>query len=143
MTSGREALLEKLLVSLHLSVPERQTLGTTPIDAEEIAVVVKRLLERNGVFPSHATSWKPGETVFEGFFLVKHQDGTVTMNWQRSNPVRPTELADRGSAKFDDVDAAITAFIQREWSNGIDGIPLLQGSSQLPTRHRITLKGGI
>ena len=115
MTLAREAVLEKLAVSLHLSVPERQTLGSTPISTEEIAGIVKRLLNRNGVFPPHAKPWEPGETVFEGFFLVKHPDGTVIMNWQRSNPIRPTELAAQGSAEFNDVDEAVSAFTQREW----------------------------
>jgi len=46
------------------------------------------------------------------------------MNWQRSNPIRPTELADQGGAKFDDLDTAVSAFIEREWSDGIDGITL-------------------
>jgi hypothetical protein len=51
------------------------------------------------------------------------------MNWQRSNPISPRELADKGSAEFDHVDAAVSAFIEREWSNGIDGIPLLRSRS--------------
>jgi len=124
MTSEREGLLEKLVVSLHLSVPERQILGSASISVDEVAAVVKRLLDRNGVFPAQARTWEPGKTVFEGFFLVKHPDGTVRMNWQRSNPIRPTELADQGSAKFDDLDTAVSAFIEREWSDGIDGITL-------------------
>ena len=54
MTSEREGLLEKLLVSLHLSVPERQMLGSASISVDEVAAVVKRLLDRNGVFPAQA-----------------------------------------------------------------------------------------
>jgi hypothetical protein len=53
----REALIEKLVVSLHLNVPERQTLGSDEVSVAEVATVVKRLLERDGVFPSSAKPW--------------------------------------------------------------------------------------
>ncbi len=126
MTATRESLLEKLVVSLHLNVPERQMLGSNCVSFEEVATVVKRLLELNGVFPPNARPWKPGESVFEGFFLVKRADGRVQMTWQRSNPVRQTELADHGSSEYDNLDEAVSTFITSEWSSGIDGITLLR-----------------
>jgi len=49
MISTREALLEKLVVSLHLNVPERRILGSDCVSVDEVAAVVKRLLERNGL----------------------------------------------------------------------------------------------
>jgi hypothetical protein len=104
MTATREAMIERLVTSLHLNVPERQMLGSDSVAAEEVAGVVKRLLERNGVFPLNAKTWQPGETVF--------------------NPIRPTELADHGRSDYDNIDEAISAFITREWSSGIDGISL-------------------
>jgi hypothetical protein len=118
----REALLEKLVVSLHLNVPERRMLGCGAVSFEEIAAVVKRLLETDGVFPWNAKRWQPGEIVFEGFFLAKRPDGTVLLAWQRSNPINPRELADHGSVEYDNADDAVSGFIQREWSEGIDGI---------------------
>ena len=124
MTATREALIEKLAVSLHLDVPERQLLGSDCVSVEEVAAVVKRLLEQNGVFPPIARLWKPGELVFEGFFLVKRPDGKVQLAWQRSNPISPTELADRSSSEYDDLDEAVSRFIESEWSKGIDGIRL-------------------
>jgi hypothetical protein len=124
MTATREALLEKLVVSLHLNVHERRMLGSECVSVEEVAAVVKRLLEENGVFPPKARPWQPGEMVFEGFFLVKRPDGKVQMSWQRSNPIRPTELADQGSSEYDDLDEAVSRFIQSEWNRGIDGITL-------------------
>jgi len=57
VTTPREALLEKLVVSLHLNMPERQMLGSDAVSVEEVAAVVKRLLDKNGVFPPNA---KPG-----------------------------------------------------------------------------------
>jgi len=71
VTTIREALIEKLVVSLHLSVPERQLLGSDCLSVEEVAAAVKRLFERNGVLPPHARIWKPGESIFEGCFLMK------------------------------------------------------------------------
>ena len=126
MTATRESLLEKLVVSLHLNVPERRTLGSDCVSFEEVAAVVKRLLELNGVFPPNARPWQPGESVFEGFFLVKSTDGKVQMAWQRSNPVRHTELADHGSSEYDNLDEAVSTFVKSEWSSGIDGITLLR-----------------
>jgi len=122
VTTIRETLIEKLVVSLHLSVPDRQLLGSDCLSVEEVAAAVKCLFQRNGVFPPHARIWKPGESVFEGFFLVKRPERKIEMVWQRSNPIKPTELAERGSTEFEDLDQAISRFIEREWSNGIDGV---------------------
>jgi len=124
VTTTREALIEKLVVSLHLSVPERQLLGSDCLSVEEVAAVVKRVLNRNGVFPPHARLWKPGEVVFEGFFLVKRPAGRVEIAWQRSNPIKPTELAEQRSTECEDIDQAVSMFIDSEWSKGIDGVRL-------------------
>ena len=124
MTATREALLERLVVSLHLNVDERRMLGSECVSVEEVAAVVKRLLEENDGFPPKARPWQPGEMVFEGFFLVKRPDGKVQIAWQRSDPIRPTELADQRSSDYDSLDEAVFAFINSEWSTGIDGISL-------------------
>ena len=131
MTTDRETLIEKLVVSLHLNVVERRLLGSDCVSVGEVATVVKRLLEQNGVFPPIARLWKPGEVVFEGFFLVRRPDGKVQMAWQRSNPIKPTELADRSSCDYDDLDEAVSRFIESEWSKGIDGIQLVRRSQSL------------
>jgi hypothetical protein len=120
----REALVEKLVVSFHLNVPERQLLGSDCVSVEEVAAVVKRLFEQYGHFPQIASLWQPGEVVFEGFFLVKRPDGKVQMTWQRNNPINNTELAEQSSSEYSDLDEAISMFIESEWPRGIDGIPL-------------------
>jgi hypothetical protein len=127
----RDALIEKLVVSLHLNVPERLLLGSDSVSVEEVAAVVRRLLEQNGVFPPIARLWKPGELVFEGSFLVKRPDGKVQIAWQRSNPTKPTELADRSSSEYADLDEAVSRFIEREWSKGIDGVRVVRGGQSL------------
>jgi hypothetical protein len=124
VTTPRETLLEKLVVSLHLNVPERRMLGSDSVSVEEVAALVKRLLEANGVFPLNAKPWQPGEIVFEGFFLLKGPNGKVRLAWQRSNPIKPSELAEQGSLEYDNADEAVSQFIQSEWSEGIDGINL-------------------
>jgi len=124
VTAPREALVEKLVVSLHLNVLERRMLGSDPVLVEEVAAVVKRLLETNGVFPPNAKPWQPGEIVFEGFFLVKRPNGKVRLDWQRSNPIKPNELADHGGSEYANADDAVSRFIQSQWSKGIDGINL-------------------
>src|SRR5689334_5489044 len=124
MTATRGTLIEKLVVSLHLNVLDRQMLGSNCVSFEEVAAVVKRLFERDGVFPTTAQHWQPGKVVLEGHFLVRCPDGKVQLAWQRGDPVRPTELADKSSSEYDDVDKAVSRFIQCEWSRGIDGIAL-------------------
>jgi len=126
VTPTREALIEKLVISFHLSAPERRLLGSECVSVKEVADVVKRLLKQDGVFPPIARLWQPGELVFEGFFLVKHPDGKVQIVWQRSNPIRPTELADRTTSEYDDLDEGISKFIENAWSKGIDGIRLIR-----------------
>lgn len=120
----REELLEKLVSTSHLNVPDRKALGLASVPTSEIAVILKRLLEHNGVFPMTARVWKPGELVFEGFFLLKKPEGGVRLCCQRAHPIRPTVLADQKSWEYDNVDDAISSFIRSEWSSGIDGIKL-------------------
>ena len=124
VAATREALVEKLVVSLHLNVSERRLLGSGCVSVEEVAAVVKRLFEQDGHFPPIARHWQPGDLVFEGFFLVQRPDGKVEMAWQRSNPINNTELAEQSSSEYADLDEAISAFIESEWRRGIDGIAL-------------------
>jgi hypothetical protein len=99
-------------------------LGSDHVSVTEVGAVVKRLLERDGVFPRKAKPWQPGEVVFEGFFLMKRPDGKVQLTGQRHHPIRPYELADKVTYEFDDLDQAVWSFISTEWSHGIDGIHL-------------------
>jgi len=120
----REDLLEKLVTTLHLSVSEREALGLPSVPIGEVAAIVKRLLETNGIFPISAKAWQPGQPVFEGFFLVRKPQGGIRLVVQRSDPIHPTVLADQKSWDYDNVDDAISRFICSEWSSGIDGVML-------------------
>lgn len=124
VTTEREALIEKLVVSLHLNVPERQLLGSDSISVQEVASVVKRLFQQNGVFPRIARIWKPGEVAFDGCFLVKGSDGKIQLVCQASKPINSTLLSAQKISEYSDLDEAISIFIETEWSRGIDGIPL-------------------
>ena len=110
-----------------LRLPSDERLASLPrtVSVEESAAAVKRVFEQNGMFPPHARFWKPGKSVFEGFFLVKRPHGRVEMACQRSSPTNPTELAEQGSTEYEDVDEAVSTFIDKEWSNGIDGIRVI------------------
>jgi hypothetical protein len=59
---------------------------------------------------------------------MKLPDRKIEMVWQRSHPIKPTELAERGSTDFEDLDQAISRFIERQWSNGIDGVRVIPRS---------------
>ena len=120
MTTDREALIEKLVVSLHLSVSERHLLGSDSVSIEELSRAVKRVFGKHDLFPPHARLWQSGQSVFDGFVLIRQPDGKLS--WQRSNPGNPAELADRGSIVFDNPDEAIVSFIDRQWRRSIDTI---------------------
>ena len=62
--SSRESLLEKLVASQQLGMPERQRWGPSSVKIEEILAIVKRLLNRDGVFPVRAKKWNPRRTCF-------------------------------------------------------------------------------
>jgi hypothetical protein len=106
VTTNREALIEKLVVSLRLGVPERRLLDLDCVSIGKVAAAVKRLFSQHGVFPPHARLWKPGELAFEGYFLVKRPDGRVELAWQRGNAHKPTELADRSSTVYEDINGS-------------------------------------
>ena len=47
----RSALVEKLVLTLHLNVAERKMLGSEPVRASEVANVITRVLKNCGKFP--------------------------------------------------------------------------------------------
>ena len=50
----REQLIEKLVTTMHLSVPERLALSPNNVRYTEVAAVVARVLENSGYFPPGA-----------------------------------------------------------------------------------------
>ena len=120
----REELIEKLVTTMHLNVPERAALSTHSVRYSEVAAVVSRILKETGYFPPNARPWQEGNVVHEGAILEKLSRGGFRLTLQRSHPIAPKVLAEKKESDFDDVGAAIKAFIQAEWPKGIDGIAI-------------------
>jgi len=84
-------LIEKLVLTLHLSVPERQMLGSGPVRFAEVAAVITQSLDETGRFPPNVKTWEVGQIVFEGHFLEIQPNKKVRLWLQRALP-------DRGAA---------------------------------------------
>jgi hypothetical protein len=113
----REQLLKKLINLLHVSVYERQQLGS--VERNEIARMVKQQLIEQGQFPQPSS----GGAVLEGASMTLFNN-EVQILWQRAFAHAPFKTAESFSRTFTDVDEAIEAYIESEWRKGIDGIPL-------------------
>ncbi len=121
----KQELLEKLVATWHLSVSEREILGTSTVPRNEIAAIVKAMLVSNRRFPMDAAPWEPGKAVFEGASLYLQPNRNVRVLLQHANPASPFALAHSRELQFSKIDDAIKFFIDTEWKNGIDGIKLI------------------
>ena len=128
MSGERKQLIEKLVRTGHLNVPERLALGSAKIYSTEVAEVVMRLLEDTGSFPENVKPWAQGRVVHEGAMLQKSSDQKIRLILQRHHPLSPTVLAEQKVTDFADAQAAVEAFIRAEWSANIDGIPIVWDS---------------
>jgi hypothetical protein len=128
MGDQREQLIEKLVNTGHLSVPERLALGSTMVYSSEIAAIVTRVLNDTGSFPQNAKSWQQGHVVYEGGILHKSSGGKIRLVRQRSHPIAPAVLADQKATDFDDVQSAVKAFMRSEWPKDIDGVRIVWDS---------------
>ena len=89
MGEQRAQLIEKLVRTGHLNVPERLALGSATIYAAEVAEVVTRVLEETGSFPENVKPWAHGQVVYEGAMLQKGSDGKIRLILQRHHPLSP------------------------------------------------------
>jgi hypothetical protein len=125
MDEQRVQLIEKLVRTGHLNVPERLALGSAKIYSTEVAEVVTRVLEETGSFPENVKPWAQGQVVHEGAMLQKSSDQKIRLILQRHHPLSPTVLAEQKVTDFEEADAAVKAFIRAEWPVTIDGIPIV------------------
>jgi len=114
----RNVLLAKLLIEGHINVPERLILGA--VTREEVKHLLKALLSAEGSFPK----LNEGRAIYEGATLALTAAG-AEITWTRAYPWDPFTLAEKAAKTFLEGDAAIDAFIDSEWSKGIDGVRLL------------------
>jgi hypothetical protein len=115
--SQRNVLLQKLVVDGHLNVVDRR--GLAEVSRAEVTELVKSLLHQHGVFPNVSENG----AVYEGAKLTLSPAG-IQITWQRAYPWDPFTVAECRTQHFTDVETAVDAFIQSEWSSGIDGIKL-------------------
>jgi hypothetical protein len=113
----RTLLLRRLVLNRHLNVAERQIVGS--VRRHEVLAILRSLLLANSVFPPEGR---------EGFFYEGATIGRVSSGVQitlsRAYAVHPQRIAERRIERYEDLDAAIEAFVDLEWSQGIDGIPI-------------------
>jgi hypothetical protein len=119
----REQLIEKLVTTEHLNVPERAALSPRTVRYFEVAAVVQRVLDATGYFPPSARAWQVGILVYEPAVLQKLSAGAYRLTLQRPQAIAPTGLAEKRELEFQNAAAAIEAFIAVRWPRGdIDGI---------------------
>ena len=81
--------------------------------------MVKSLLVADGVFPAEGREGFG----YEGVFLGRVSTG-AEITRTGTSATDPQAVAERRVNHFHDIDAAIEAFIDCEWNQGIDGIAL-------------------
>src|ERR1700686_4657031 len=116
----REHLIEKLVTTEHLNVPERAGLSPHNVRYSEVAAVVQRMLDATGYFPPNARSWQGGNLVYEPAVLQKLFAGAYRLTLQRPQAIAPTILAEKHEFDFHNAETAIKAFIAPKWRRDID-----------------------
>ncbi len=121
-----QQLLRKLVSSGTLNVLERKSLdsfGKLPVPKADVTEVIKEILEEHGIFPAIAKEDSDG-TVYEGFLIEIIAQNRIRLRVQRPAVFNPTEMAQKKDWEFNEMEAGIKQFIEWQWANGIDGIPL-------------------
>jgi hypothetical protein len=113
----RMLLLRKLVVNRHLNVAERQSIR--PVRRKEVVAILRSLMSATSVFPAEGCEG----IAFEGASIGLMSSGAQLI-LSRNDPIQPQTIAERRVERYDNVEAAIEAFIDHEWRDGIDGIAL-------------------
>jgi hypothetical protein len=99
-----------------LNVSERHIVGA--VSRQEVAAIVKSAFLTDGIFPSEGREGYG----YEGTFLGRLSSGAELVR-SRTYATNSQAGAERRVDHFQDIDAAIEAFIDCEWNKGIDGVP--------------------
>ncbi len=121
-----QQLLRKLVMSGTLNVLERKSLGSLgklPVPKADITEVIKEILEEHGIFPAIARE-RPDGAIYEGVLIEIIAQNRIRLRVQRPSIFNPAEMAQKKDWEFHEMKAAIQKFIEWEWPNGIDSIPL-------------------
>jgi hypothetical protein len=76
----RKTLLDRLVLTRHLNVPERQALGAGHVSAVELQETIAALLSEHRYFPPDVRPWEPGNACYEGFILELLPDGHARLH---------------------------------------------------------------
>ena len=120
LTMKREELIDVLIATGHLNVPDRKALGR--ISRREVFNAVCARVERDGRFPPNASEAKEGQPVFEGPQIQRSEDGGYMGINQRASVHDFSVLAEVVKRRFGSVAAVVEWYIDSEWGKGIDGI---------------------
>lgn len=122
----RHQLIDKLVSTWHLNVPERSQLSPQSVSLEEISIAIQKALSDCRFFPSIARPASDGEAVvdpiFEGYFIEKADKGYV-VHVQASGP-HPMLFRGRSSKRFSSFERAVKYYVANEYDGEIDGIPI-------------------
>lgn len=113
----RTLLVRKLVVKRHLNVSERQLVGF--VVRQEVKPMLRSLLLTDSVYPDEGREGFD----YEGTILGRVSSGAQVIHC-RTHAVHPQTVSERRIEHYRDLDAAIEALIDYEWSEGIDGIPI-------------------
>jgi hypothetical protein len=119
MMMGREELIERLVTTGHLNVPDRRALGH--VTRAEIHEAIRARLEKDGIFPPNA---RATGSVYEGAQLRCLDDGSFLAITQRASVHNPGIVAESTEHRFKDIGAAVAWYIDSEWAASIDGIAI-------------------
>jgi hypothetical protein len=115
---NREELIDRLITSGHLNVPDRKSLGH--ISRNEVFVAIRARLERDGRFPPNAKDGERG--LYEGPQIQRSQEGQYLGIDKRASVFHPGVVAQSVKRCFEDIDSVVNWYIDVEWGSGIDGI---------------------
>ena len=117
-TSRQEfELVSRLVEARHLSVPERKQLPSAGVKLSLVCQVIRARIESDGQFPASVTL----DELFDGCLLrVDNDKWTVYVKTEVS--YLQSALVDVRT--FTSMRDAIDSFIQTEFKDGIDGVPI-------------------
>ena len=118
MTTAKQ-IVAKLIHEGHISVPERQALSDGRVERQMVADLLRDALEAHGRFPKHIGL----SDAYSGRILEKTADGKYQMIWRAEVGLARYETA--AIDQFTNMHEAVDAFIDHEWPDGIDGVPIV------------------
>jgi hypothetical protein len=116
-SAQRKEIVAKLVCEGHISVPERHALVNGAAPRSLIAEIIHDAVQTVGCFPAGI----PPEAPYDGHSIIVRA-GRVTLT--RRAEISYGQYATISTMDFVTLEQAIDVFIDSEWPNGIDGVPI-------------------